>query len=90
MMNNVKGGLLVPQRCITEIQGQYSVFVVNAQNIVESRQITISERIGDLRLVSKGLQAGEDIVIDALQKVRTGTTIVPEKIVFESKSGLVE
>lgn len=90
MMNNVKGGLLVPQRCITEIQGQYSVFVVNAQNIVESRQITISERIGDLRLVSEGLQAGEDIVIDALQKVRTGTTIVPEKIVFESKSGLVE
>lgn len=90
MMHLVKGGILVPQRCITEIQGQYSVFVVNDQNIVESRQITISERVGDLRLVSEGLQAGEDIVIDALQKVRTGTTIAPEKIEFESKSGLVE
>mgnify|MGYP001819483393 CR=1 FL=1 len=88
MMNMAKGALLVPQRCAKEIQGQYSVFVVTADNIVETRQIEVSERIGDLYLVGAGLEPGEQVVIDALQKVGSGMQIVPEKVVFESKSSI--
>ena len=84
------GALLIPQRCVKEIQGQYSVFIVNKENKVESRQINVGERVGDLCLIDKGLQAGEQVVIDAIQKVRTGMTITPEKIEFESKATIEE
>ncbi len=77
--------LLVPQRCIMELQGQNSVFVVKDDNIIESRQITIGENIGDLRIVREGLKPGEKVVIDALQKVGTGLEIKPKLIEFESK-----
>ncbi len=68
-----------------ELQGQNSVFVVKDDNIIESRQITIGENIGDLRIVREGLKPGEKVVIDALQKVGTGLEIKPKLIEFESK-----
>jgi len=85
-MREVKGGLLVPQRCVMELQGQHSVYVVNDTNKVESRQITAGERIGDMWLINDGLKAGEKIVIDALQKVRTGLEVTPKVTIFQSQS----
>jgi len=84
-MQNVEGALLVPQRCIIELQGQYSVFVVKDDNIVESRQVTVGERLGDLWLIKDGLEAGEQIVIDGLQKVGSGLKVNPSLIEFESQ-----
>ena len=83
---NVEGAILIPQRCVMELQGLHSVYVVNDSNIVSSRQITTGPSIGDYRLVENGLNAGEKVVIDALQKVRDGVEIVPEVIEFDSKS----
>ena len=80
-----EGALLIPQRCIMELQGQFSVYVVN-NNIVESRQISIAEKLGDLVLVNEGLSADDQVVIDALQKVRTGMEITPNIVEFESQN----
>ncbi|MCK5856484.1 MAG: efflux RND transporter periplasmic adaptor subunit [Bacteroidales bacterium] len=77
--------IIVPQRCISELQGQFSVFIVNDSNKVESRPITIAYRAGDLAAISEGLEVGDKIVIDALQKVRSGMTIAPLDTVFVSK-----
>lgn len=85
-MTDVKDGLLVPQRCVMELQGQNSVFVVTTENKVESRQIKIGDPVGDMVLVMEGLQEGENVVIDALQKVRSGITVNPQVTVFESQS----
>ncbi len=71
-MDLVEGALLVPQRCVSELQGQYSVFVVKDDNTVQARQITVGERLGDLWLITEGLNAGESVVIDGLQKVGSG------------------
>ena len=87
-MKEAKGALLIPQRCIMELQGQHSVYVVNADSAVENRQIVTGERIGDLQIVKKGLEPGEMVVIDAIQKVGTGMKVVPEVTEFESKSKL--
>lgn len=87
-MEMVEGALLVPQRCVSELQGQYSVFVVKDDNTVQARQITVGERLGDLWLISEGLNAGESVVIDGLQKVGSGLKINPTLIEFESKTNL--
>jgi membrane fusion protein (multidrug efflux system) len=69
-----------------EIQGQHSVYMVTNENKVESRQIVTGDRIGDLWLVNEGLNPGEKIVIDALQKVRPGMVVTPVVTEFTSKS----
>jgi len=80
-----KDALIIPQRCIIELQGQYSVFVVNDSNKVVSRPITLAYRSGDLAAISEGLKQGEKIVIDALQKVHSGGLINPKDTTFTSK-----
>ena len=85
---NIKDAILIPQRCIMELQGLHSVYVVNDSNIVKSRQVTTGPTIGDYWLVEEGLKAREKVVIDALQKVRPNMIIVPEVIEFESKTNL--
>lgn len=85
-MEVMKDALLVPQRCIMDLQGQYSVFVVDDNNIVQARQVKLTERIGDLWLTQEGLAAGEKIVIDALQKVGSGSEINPKLIEFASQT----
>ncbi|MCU4176138.1 efflux RND transporter periplasmic adaptor subunit [Carboxylicivirga sp. N1Y90] len=84
-IDNNGGYLAVPQRCVSELQGQHSVFVVNDSNKVESRQIIVGDRLADYWAVKEGLQVGEKIVIDALQKVRNGVIIEPELIEFKSQ-----
>ena len=84
-MGVVPNGILVPQRCVMELQGQYSVYVVNTEGVVEGRTVVPGEKIGDYWLIKSGLEAKEQIVIDALQKVGHGMKIDPVVTVFESQ-----
>ena len=78
--------ILIPQKCATELQGQFSVFFVNPENKVESRQVKISDRIGEFFVISEGLKEGDRIVLEGLQKVRPEMEIVPEVTAFESQA----
>ncbi len=85
-MNISKGALLIPQRCLTELQGQYSAFAINDSNQVITRQLKISHKIGDMCIVSDGLKIGDRIVIDGIQKVADNVTIKPIEIEFKSEN----
>lgn len=73
----VEDGILIPQRCVSELQGRYSVFVVNSDNVVERREINASSKIGSMWLINKGLDIGEKVIYEGLQKVRPGMTVNP-------------
>jgi membrane fusion protein (multidrug efflux system) len=81
-MGIVKNGIMIPQRCIIELQGIYSVFIVNESNQIEQRQVTVGQKISNFWLIKSGLEIGEKVVYEGLQKLREGMTIVPtvEKI----------
>jgi len=81
-----KDALIVPLRCIMELQGQKSVFVVNDSNRVEIQKVTTGPVKGDYIIIDDGLEADDKVVIDALQKVREGMVVVPKTIEFKSKS----
>jgi membrane fusion protein (multidrug efflux system) len=81
-----KGALLVPQRCLMELQGQYSVFIVNSENKIESRQVKPGDRLGDLWLIKEGLKPGDKVVLEGLQKVSEGMEVKPDITVFKSKT----
>lgn len=73
----VKDGILIPQRCVMETQGLFNVFVVDASNKVEIREIKTGPKIDSLWLITEGLKSGEKVVYEGLQKVKDGVTVNP-------------
>ncbi len=78
--------LIVPQRCVRELQGKYSVYIVNQENKVENRQIDVSGFYQDYYVVSSGLNAGDKVVFEGIQKVIPGMLVSPEIVEFKSQS----
>jgi len=69
--------LLVPQRAVTrDPKGQAIALVVNAEHKVERRQLVADRAIGNAWLVTEGLAAGDQVIVDGLQKVRPGAEVV--------------
>ncbi len=81
------GAILVPQRSVSELQGIYNVAVVGANDTVEMRMVKPAERIGSLWVIDSGLNPGERIVVEGLQKVRPGVTVTPEVVTIEESGG---
>jgi membrane fusion protein (multidrug efflux system) len=86
LIRQAEDAILIPQKCATELQGQFSVFYVNSENKIESRQVKIMDQLGDYYLVGEGLQEGDKIILEGLQKVRPSMEIIPEITPFESQS----
>jgi membrane fusion protein (multidrug efflux system) len=74
----VKDGILIPQRCVSELQGITRVFVVGDDNKVAERVVELGPTVGSDWLVLKGLKAGEKIIYEGLQKVSDGTVVDPQ------------
>ena len=72
-----KGALLIPQAAVSELQGIYQVGVVSPDNKVTIKTVTLGPQFADLWVVESGLQAGESVVVDGLQRVRSGMTVAP-------------
>ena len=70
-----KGAIVVPQRAIWEIQGNPQVAVVGADGKVDIRPVQTGPRMGTLQVVEKGLQAGEQVVVEGTQKVSAGQVV---------------
>jgi membrane fusion protein (multidrug efflux system) len=78
--------ILVPQTAVQELQGNYSVAVVGTDNKVSLRPVQVGERIGSLWLIESGLNAGEKVVVEGLQKVREGVTVNPTVVDIQQMS----
>jgi membrane fusion protein (multidrug efflux system) len=70
--------LLVPQQGVTRDQkGLPTALVVNAEKKVERRQLVTDRAVGDAWLVTSGLKAGDQVIVEGLQKVRPGVQVNP-------------
>lgn len=71
--------IVIPEQAIITDQTAKSVLVVNSEKKIERRPITIGPQKGELRVVSAGLQPGETIVLEGIQKAK-----VNEPVEFKS------
>lgn len=70
--------LLVPQRGVTRNrQGDATAMVVSKDNTVEVRQVVTNRAIGNQWLVQSGLQAGDRVIVEGLQKIAPGAPVNP-------------
>lgn len=73
-----KDALLIPQRAVTEMQGNYLVAVVGPDNKVSIRPVKAGHWSGTMWIINEGLKLGEKVVAEGTQKVKDGITVVPK------------
>ena len=68
--------LTVPQVAVTrDAKGNALVYVVGKDNKVEQRVLQATDAAGDAWIVDSGLNAGDRVIVEGLQKVRVGSTV---------------
>lgn len=69
--------ILVPERAVQELQGKNFVWVVGPDNKTFQRAVKATSRIGGNWLVEEGLEPGQRIIVEGLQKAREGCLVQP-------------
>ena len=70
-----RNALLVPQKAVNELQGTYQLAVVGNDNKVSIRAVKVGERVDSLWIVESGVQPGEQVIVEGLQKIGNGSTV---------------
>jgi membrane fusion protein, multidrug efflux system len=73
-----QNSLLIPQAAVSQIQGNFTVAVVTPDNKVQIRKIDVGPRLGTQWVVTNGLNQGEKVIVEGLQKVTDGSEVKPE------------
>ena len=80
MVGTQQDALLVPQRAVTELQGNYQVAVVGDDNKVAIENVKVGDRVGSLWVIDNGLKAGQRVIVDGAMKVGPGTASESEAV----------
>lgn len=67
--------IVVPARAVLQVLDQAFVGVLQSDQTVEQRPVTLGQRIDSEWIIGSGLQAGEIIVVDGMQKIRPGSKV---------------
>jgi membrane fusion protein (multidrug efflux system) len=84
----VTKALIIPQKATYEIQDKKFVFVVDKNNVVRSKNITINGEMPDLYVVGSGLSENDRILFDGVQKVKDDDRITyeylkPREVIYQ-------
>jgi membrane fusion protein (multidrug efflux system) len=66
----LKDAIIIPQKATYEILEKRYVFVVDKNNVVHSREITVASEMPDLYIIKDGLQENERILLEGIRKVK--------------------
>ena len=71
--------LLVSERAIGADQSGRFLLVANSDNVIEKRNIRQGQLADGMRVIEEGLEPGEWVVVNGLQRARPGGKVEPEK-----------
>jgi len=72
-----KDALLVPQSAVKEIQGGYQVALLGKDNRAIIRPVKAGEKTGTMWVIDEGLNPGDQVIVQGVEKVKDGTPVVP-------------
>src|SRR5581483_12102196 len=73
-----ENAIVVPQRAVSDLQGTYQVYGLEGDK-VRVRDVEPGPRNGSDWVITKGLAPGDKIVVEGVQKVRDGVTVVAKE-----------
>lgn len=71
----LRNAVLVPQVAVSDFQGQKQIYTVAANHTVHVNNVTLGPQFGNDWVIDKGLDAGELVITDNLQKLREGAPV---------------
>jgi RND family efflux transporter MFP subunit len=71
--------LLLPDTAIGTDQTRKFVYVVDADNTVKQKFVTLGQLDGDLRVIKTGIEAGERVIVNGLMRARAGIKVTPQE-----------
>jgi membrane fusion protein (multidrug efflux system) len=71
----LKNALIIPQKATFEVLEKKYVFVVDKDNIVKQREISIGAEMPDLYVIKSGLKENERILLEGIRKVKDNEKI---------------
>ena len=80
---------LIPQAAVQENQQGKFVLVVGADNKVATRIVKLGRRINAMWVVESGLEQGEQVIVEGLQKVRQGAEVKPVEKQVDHSTGTI-
>jgi membrane fusion protein (multidrug efflux system) len=66
--------LVIPYKAVTEQMGEYYVYVINADTVRQQR-LALGTQVQDKIVVREGLKAGDNIVLEGIQRLRQGARV---------------
>jgi len=82
--------VVIPKQAISELQSLFRVYVVNSSNVVEAKEVSLGPETGTDVVIESGLEAGETVIVEGLQKVRPGMTVKPVSTGQENSTDVAE
>jgi membrane fusion protein (multidrug efflux system) len=70
---------IIPYKAVTELLGEFFVYVVGDSSKVTEQKIYLGKQLGDSVIVTQGLRAGEKIVVQGVQNLHDGSVISIDK-----------
>ena len=80
---------MVPQAAVQANQQGKFVLVIDESQTVKQRHVILGRRINAMWMVKEGLEAGEQVIIEGLQKVRVGVTVSPVLKMVDALTGTI-
>ena len=77
VIDEKKDAVVVPSRSIFEIQGQKTVYVVDANNKVVMRVVTTGPEYNSNTVIESGVNPGETVIYEGVLKVKPDVTVTP-------------
>jgi membrane fusion protein (multidrug efflux system) len=76
--DRVKDAVVVPRRAVVELQGRFQLYTVNDADQVVVKDVVLGPINGNDQVIESGLDGGETIIVEGIQKVRAGMTVEPQ------------
>ena len=71
----IDGAVLIPQRALNNLQGTFQIAVIGSDGKVDLRIVQTGPTYASMQVVTKGLKAGEQVVIEGMQRLRQGMVV---------------
>lgn len=84
-VKTIPNALLVPQRCVNEIQGNFSVMRIKENGEVAQVNINLGPAYKDYFIVNEGLSPNDQVIYEGLQRAKNGSMVEAELIEFKSQ-----
>ncbi len=77
-VETLHNALLVPQQAVSELQGSFQAAIVDRNNAVNIQAIKVGDQIGSSWVILDGLNPGDRVIVDGIQRVTTGMRVKPK------------